>query len=188
MWRRPLTSEDLVEEHLDVVGGEGLRGHDHLVEVALHQLRDDVSGRPGVKAKRRRAQRAASNAGLDGRTWRGQEEVGQEVRGDEDELKTARTRRIHLLEAIDLRRLQDVQSRENLREDRGETLERGDKRRRRPRPRPVLTLSCLKKHSILSSLKTLLQETRFWKTLGIFFKATLRPSRGSVTDLRGTAA
>ncbi len=50
--------------------------------------------------------------------------------------------------------------------------------------RPVLTLSCLKKHSILSSLKTLLQETRFWKTLGIFFKATLRPSRGSVTDLR----
>lgn len=50
--------------------------------------------------------------------------------------------------------------------------------------RPVLTLSCLKKHSILSSLKTLLQETRFWKTLGIFFRATLRPSRGSVTDLR----
>lgn len=49
----------------------------------------------------------------------------------------------------------------------------------------VLTLSCLKKHSILSSLKTLLQETRFWKTLGIFFKATLRPSRGSVTDLQG---
>lgn len=48
---------------------------------------------------------------------------------------------------------------------------------------PVLTLSCLKKHSILSSLKTLLQETRFWKTLGIFFRATLRPSRGSVTDL-----
>lgn len=47
----------------------------------------------------------------------------------------------------------------------------------------VITLSCLKKHSILSSLKTLLQETRFWKTLGIFFKATLRPSRGSVTDL-----
>lgn len=52
MWRRPLTSEDLVEEHLDVVGGEGLRGHDHFVEVALHQLRDDVSGRAGVKAKR----------------------------------------------------------------------------------------------------------------------------------------
>lgn len=52
--------------------------------------------------------------------------------------------------------------------------------------RPVITLSCLKKHSILSSLKTLLQETRFWKTLGIFFKATLRPSRGSVTDLRET--
>lgn len=51
---------------------------------------------------------------------------------------------------------------------------------------PVITLSCLKKHSILSSLKTLLQETRFWKTLGIFFKATLRPSRGSVTDLRET--
>lgn len=117
---------------------------------------------------------------------RDEEKVGQEVRGDEDELKTARTRRIHLLEAIDLRRLQDVQSREDLREDRKESLQRGDKRRRRPRP--VLTLSCLKKHSILSSLKTLLQETRFWKTLGIFFKATLRPSRGSVTDLRGGAS
>lgn len=51
---------------------------------------------------------------------------------------------------------------------------------------PVITLSCLKKHSIRSSLKTLLQETRFWKTLGIFFSATLRPSRGSVTDLRET--
>lgn len=117
-----------------------------------------------------------------------EEKVGQKVRGDEDELKTARTRRIHLLEAIDLRRLQDVQGREDLREDRKEALQRGDKRRRRPRPRPVLTLSCLKKHSILSSLKTLLQETRFWKTLGIFFKATLRPSRGSVTALRGTAS
>ena len=43
-WRRP-TSEDLVEEHLDVVGGERLRRHDDLVEVALHQLCDDVSTR-----------------------------------------------------------------------------------------------------------------------------------------------
>lgn len=34
-----------------------------------------------------------------------------------------------------------------------------------------------------SSLKTRLQETRFWKTLGIFLRATFRPSRGSVTDL-----
>lgn len=33
-----LTSEDLVEEDLDVVGGERLRRHDHFVEVALHQL------------------------------------------------------------------------------------------------------------------------------------------------------
>lgn len=41
----------------------------------------------------------------------------------------------------------------------------------------------MKKQSILSSLKTLLQDTRFWKTLGIFFSATFRPSRGSVTDL-----
>lgn len=49
---------------------------------------------------------------------------------------------------------------------------------------PLLTLSCLKKQSMRSSLKTLLQETRFWKTLGIFFRATFRPSRGSVTDLQ----
>lgn len=48
----PLTSEDLVEEDLDVVGCERLRRHDHFVQVALHQLRDHVSGRFGVKAKR----------------------------------------------------------------------------------------------------------------------------------------
>lgn len=46
-----------------------------------------------------------------------------------------------------------------------------------------LTLSCLKKHNMRSSLKTRLQETRFWKTFGIFLRATFRPSRGSVTDL-----
>ena len=44
------------------------------------------------------------------------------------------------------------------------------------------TLSCLKKHNIFNSRKTLLQETRFWKTLGIFLSATLFPSLGSVTD------
>ena len=43
--RRP-TSEDLVEEHLDVVCGQRLRRHDDLVEVALHQLRDDVATTP----------------------------------------------------------------------------------------------------------------------------------------------
>lgn len=64
----PLTSEDLVEEDLDVVGGERLRRHDHLVQVALHQLRDHVSGRVGVKAKRLEtrasaAQTARNNAG-----------------------------------------------------------------------------------------------------------------------------
>lgn len=61
---------------------------------------------------------AAGGAGIRreaGGDSRDEEEVGREARGDEDELKTARTRRIHLLEAIDLRRLQDVQSRENLR-------------------------------------------------------------------------
>lgn len=47
-----------------------------------------------------------------------------------------------------------------------------------------LTLSCLKKHNIFNSRKTLLQETRFWKTLGIFLSATLFPSLGSVTDLK----
>lgn len=44
-------------------------------------------------------------------------------------------------------------------------------------------MSCLKKHNMRSSLKTRLQETRFWKTFGIFLRATFRPSRGSVTDL-----
>lgn len=46
---RTLTSEDLVEEDLDVVGGERLRRHDHFVQVALHQLRDHVSGRIGSR-------------------------------------------------------------------------------------------------------------------------------------------
>lgn len=44
------TSQDLVEEDLDVVSGERLRRHDHFVEVALHQLRDHVAARrSGVK-------------------------------------------------------------------------------------------------------------------------------------------
>ena len=38
-----LTSEDLVEEDLDVVGGERLRRHDDFVQVALHQLCDHVA-------------------------------------------------------------------------------------------------------------------------------------------------
>ena len=46
-----LTSEDLVEEDLDVVGGEGLRRHDHLVEVALHQLCYHVAAGGAVKEK-----------------------------------------------------------------------------------------------------------------------------------------
>ena len=47
-----------------------------------------------------------------------------------------------------------------------------------------LTLSCLNWHNIRSSLYTRLHDTRFWKTLGIFFNATLLPSLGSVTDLK----
>lgn len=38
MWKWPLTSEDLIEEDLDVVSGERLRRHDNFVEVALHQF------------------------------------------------------------------------------------------------------------------------------------------------------
>lgn len=49
----PLTSEDLVEEDLDVVGCERLRRHDHFVEVALHQFCYHVAGRRlGVKGKK----------------------------------------------------------------------------------------------------------------------------------------
>jgi len=47
-----------------------------------------------------------------------------------------------------------------------------------------LTLSCLKWQSILNSRNTLFDETKFWNTLGIFFRATRFPSRGSVTDLK----
>lgn len=56
--------------------------------------------------------------------------------------------------------------------------------RRTSSTRRRLTFSCLKKQSIFSSRNTLLQETRFWKTLGIFLRATRFPSLGSVTDLR----
>lgn len=38
-----LTSEDLVEKDFDMVGAQGLRRHDDLMEVALHQLRHHVS-------------------------------------------------------------------------------------------------------------------------------------------------
>lgn len=47
-----------------------------------------------------------------------------------------------------------------------------------------LTLSCLKKHNILSSRKTRLEETKDWNTLGSFLRATRRPSLGSVTALQ----
>ena len=46
-----------------------------------------------------------------------------------------------------------------------------------------LTLSCSKQHSIFSSRKALLADVIFLKILGIFFKATRLPVRGSVTDL-----
>ena len=160
------------------------------MQVALHQLCDHVSGRFGVKDKRLEAR--PDSRGLSRRVQRAcrsraAKRRDQKAGRDRDSgTGSARTRRIHLLEAIDLRRLQDIQSGENLREDRKLRLcnhAAGAERLRHH----VLTLSCLKKQSIRSSLKTLLQETRFWKTLGIFFKATLRPSRGSVTDLRETA-
>lgn len=35
-------AKDLVEEHLDVIGGEVLGWHDDLVEVGLHQLGYEV--------------------------------------------------------------------------------------------------------------------------------------------------
>lgn len=47
-----------------------------------------------------------------------------------------------------------------------------------------LTFSCLKKHSIFSSLKTRFDDTSDWNTLGSFLSATRRPSRGSVTALQ----
>ena len=36
------TPQDLVEEHLYVVCGEVLGRHDDLMQIALHQLRDEV--------------------------------------------------------------------------------------------------------------------------------------------------
>lgn len=48
-----------------------------------------------------------------------------------------------------------------------------------------LTFSCLKKHSIFSSLNTRFDETSDWNTFGSFLSATRRPSRGSVTALWG---
>ena len=37
------TSKDLIEEHFNMVGGQVLGRDDDLVEVALHQLGNDVS-------------------------------------------------------------------------------------------------------------------------------------------------
>lgn len=36
------SSQDLVEEHFDVVRGQVLRGHNDLVQVGLHELSDHV--------------------------------------------------------------------------------------------------------------------------------------------------
>lgn len=36
------SSENLIEEDLDMICGEMLRGDDDFVKVALHKLRDDV--------------------------------------------------------------------------------------------------------------------------------------------------
>ena len=47
-----------------------------------------------------------------------------------------------------------------------------------------LTLSCLNVHSIRSSRYPLLHDVILSNTLGIFFRATLLPLRGSVTDLQ----
>lgn len=76
------------------------------------------------------------------------------------------------LEEVRIRRLEDVLQGEHLQEE----LARRKKKRR--------TLSCWNVESILISRKTRLQEARFWKTLGIFLRATLLPLRGSVTDLQ----
>lgn len=47
------TSEDLVEEHFDMIRGQVLGRDDDLVEVALHQLRNDVSVRRGEEEEKR---------------------------------------------------------------------------------------------------------------------------------------
>lgn len=44
LWNKLLTSKDLIEEDLDVVGGERLRRHNHFVQVALHQFCYHVAG------------------------------------------------------------------------------------------------------------------------------------------------
>ena len=44
--------EDLVEEDLDVVGGEVLGGHDDLVEITLHEFGDEVDFLEKVNVRR----------------------------------------------------------------------------------------------------------------------------------------
>lgn len=44
-----LTPEYLVEEHLDVIGAERLRGNDDFMQVTLHELSDHVSTDPVKK-------------------------------------------------------------------------------------------------------------------------------------------
>ena len=46
------SAKDLVQEDLDVVGGEVLRRHDDLVQVRLHQLRDHVDLLEEVQMRR----------------------------------------------------------------------------------------------------------------------------------------
>ena len=46
------SSEDLVEEDLDVVGREMLRGDDDLVEITLHEFGDEVDFLEKVNVRR----------------------------------------------------------------------------------------------------------------------------------------
>ena len=46
--------QNLIEEHLDVVGGQMLRGHDDLVEIRLHQLCYEVDLLEKVDVRRLR--------------------------------------------------------------------------------------------------------------------------------------
>ena len=55
------SSEDLVEEDLDVVGREMLRGDDDLVEITLHEFGDEVDFLEKVNVRRLKLEIISNN-------------------------------------------------------------------------------------------------------------------------------
>lgn len=148
------SAQDLVQEHLYVVCGQGLRGDDDLMQITLHQLRYHVSD--GEKRERKK--------------W---------ISLILDSEPVVAGIIIHMtIPVVAVAVVTVVRPPHDTHISLKKSICGGCRMSTADR-----TFSWLKKRSILISLMTRFELTRLWNTCGIFFRATLFPSRGSVTDL-----